>query len=99
MTATFTISLIFNFRINIIQNNPNFSCPNNADLTMNAKDACDGYSSCQFHGDNTGAGDPCGGAHKYTELVWKCVDDTADTMCAYLSTVDVENNWKTTSLG
>jgi len=49
-----------------------------------------------YHGDNTLVPDPCSGTHKYTELTWKCVDPTAETMCGYISTASIENNWKTT---
>ena len=48
-------------------------CPVNADVTAAAKQACDGQTKCNFHGDNSHAGDPCSGVQKYTEIRWKCV--------------------------
>jgi len=70
-------------------------CPENADTTAAAKEACDGKQTCNYHGDNSQVGDPCQYISKYTELYWKCVDPKAETMCAYIATSGTEKNWKT----
>jgi hypothetical protein len=72
-------------------------CSDNFDITDDAREQCNGLDSCNYHGNNAVAGDPCGGISKYTELVWRCLDKNKEAMCAYMSTSDVTMNWKTTS--
>ena len=48
-------------------------CSKSADVTQQAQAACNGKTSCSFHGSPAHAGDPCPNIVKFTVINYKCL--------------------------